>query len=207
LNLEPHGITREKYYLGQSHRVYVVERDPKIPLQIPLREHRNPSNDLGRGPEIESVIGKGRDPRYELFEPFEPFEPHVEPLYAVMITRLPRTEAKRLRDQIRHHGLGVFYNPEWFLRATGQAQIPRFKHTERLKTSSFVSCGTREGFKHELRKTRRIVQGIRPLLMIVQRDGGEVLVEGLEPALRPRPSSRDQSLTDTVLGLFGQFEV
>ena len=187
--------------------MYVVERDPKIPLQIPLREHRNPSNDLGRGPEIESVIGKGRDPRYEPFEPFEPFEPHVEPLYAVMITRLPRTEAKRLRDQIRHHGLGVFYSPEWFLVETIQARKPRFMRTERLKTSSFVSCGTREGFKHELRKTRRIPQGRRPRLMIVQRDGGEVLVEGLEPALRPRPSSRDQSLTDTVLGLFGQFEV
>lgn len=75
--------------------------------------------------------------------------------------------------------------------------------------ASFVSLGDREGFNKALRNSALKSPKHRPLLMIVQRDGGEIRVERLQRGYYMDRLCRwiERSFVDTVVYLFEQFEV
>ncbi|KAK7698950.1 hypothetical protein SLS64_012005 [Diaporthe eres] len=147
--------------------------DTKVRLQIQQGQNSpNNSNSRETRP-IPSIKGMDRG------RSDGPYDPHEEPLYTVLHTGLSRTEAKDLRAQIRTRGLNVFSEPHWEPMKHQKGSGWRHKQHVGGKWGTFTTIrrGNRRGFNGVLcadghRKAKR-------LSMIVQQDGGEVLVEGI----------------------------
>ncbi|KAG6356187.1 hypothetical protein INS49_015574 [Diaporthe citri] len=116
----------------------------------------------------------------------------------------PRTEAKDLRAQIRTRGLDVFSEPQWepIMQSTGSGWQFRHHVGRGMETFTTIRRGNRKGFNEVLRQDG--YRKAKRLTMIVQQDGGEVLVEGII-CENERKCSRTP--TSTLLEIFEGFEV
>lgn len=226
MNLKGEPDYERACFLQENVWMYMAENGS--PPQIPDRDLRDPNNETAeeiQGGRIPSFMERGQhtgdeasehhtEPECEGQDPSgEPYELHIEPAYAILKTHLERSAAKRLREAIRHDGLNIFSHTSWALHQndSNKQTEPKFGRTDRGTSMhfSFVSLGNREGFNAALRKVGKLPLKRRPLLMIVQRDGGELRVEGLKHGRLKDSSGRYQiaSFVNTLLDLFKQFEV
>lgn len=98
--------------------------------------------------------------------------------------------------------MDVFSEPPWefILGPRGRESRWQFKHRATYESESMTTIrrGNREGINRFLRLESH--RRLKRVLMIVQRDGGEVLVEGIV-------CKKNRSPNSTLLKLFERFEV
>lgn len=136
-----------------------------------------------------------------------PDEPHEEAFYAILTTTLSRGMAEDLCQQIRNDGLGAFSDQHWEFVRRRNAYGWGFRNLSLQNDSHIVAtvshgtrCRVHERFKIDERTARERTGADRRHTMIVQKDGGEVLVEGLM-------LFQGRWLYSTVLEVFQGFEV
>lgn len=195
----------EQDLLGYTQSVSIAERNPRKPPRIQLPKLGIPSDDLEGIRPIPSVVDMEQDP-YD-----GPWDPHDEPVYMMLITRDDRNEAKRLRDQLRHHGFPILRG-EWFLEKQGAIPIGllgrlTFDHRTSRRTPFDVAWANREAVDDTMEEERKRHRIQRRRVLLVQRDGGEVRVDGLKRKHKPTGGPSDLTFTTTLLDLFKDFEV
>lgn len=202
------SLDREKDLWGYSPSVSEFKRYPQKPPRIRLPKLGIPNDDLRGIRPIPSVIDMEQDP-YD-----GPWEPHDEPVYMMLFTHLSRKRARRLRDQIRHHGFWAFHG-DWFLRKQRAIHIGplgglTFRHRTSQDITLSVAWGNREVVDELMEKERlRSVptDGDRRRVLLVQRDGGAVRIDGLKCKCNATGGPSDLTFTTTLLDLFKDFEV
>lgn len=141
-----------------------------------------------------------------------PYEPCEERFYTLLVTRLIRTEAKQLRKQIRYSGWDAIYTSPWifFEEEPNKGRIGwqfRRNDNSQLDTLTYICGGNQEGIRQQMRQEGKTPWDTRRIMMIVQRDGGEVRVDGLvAKAPKGKPTTVGKPTT-AALNLFDQFEV
>ena len=141
-----------------------------------------------------------------------PYEPCEERFYTLLVTRLSRTEAKQLRKQIRYSGWDAIYTFPWqfFEEVPNKGiigwQFRRNDNTQ-LDTLTYICGGNQEGIRRQMVQEGKSPWDTRRIMMIVQRDGGEVRVDGLvAKAPKGKPATVGKPNT-AALDVFAQFEV
>lgn len=141
-----------------------------------------------------------------------PYEPCEERFYTLLVTRLSRTEAKQLRKQIRYSGWDAIYTFPWQFfeevpnKGTIGWQFRRNDNTQ-LDTLTYICGGNHEGIRRQMVQEGKSPWDTRRIMMIVQRDGGEVRVDGLvAKAPKGKPNTVGKPTT-AALDVFAQFEV
>lgn len=133
-----------------------------------------------------------------------PYETCEERLYTIMATKLSRTEAKELRKKVRDSGWDPFDGPPWEPIAWPHGptigwQFRRIDMVPR-KCLTTICGGTRIGVRNLLLKEGRAAPHERRFVTIVQRDGGEIHVNGLLGKF-------NRSNTAAAVEVFDKFEV
>lgn len=134
-----------------------------------------------------------------------PYDPCQERFYTLMVTRLSRTEAKKLRKQVRYSGWDAMYTFPWKPLEEGRArgimgwQFRRIDNIQ-LDSLTFIGGGNWEGIHQTMIREGYSTWERRRIMMIVQRDGGEVRIDGLV-------AKKPKSPTSAALEVFDQFEV
>lgn len=141
-----------------------------------------------------------------------PYEPCEERFYPLLVTRLNRTEAKKLRKQVRYSGWDAIYTFPWifFEEVPNKGTIGwQFRRNDnpQLDTLTYICGGNQEGIRRQMVEEGKVPWDRRRIMMIVQRDGGEVRVDGLvAKAPKGKPTTVGNPNT-AALDLFDQFEV
>ncbi|KAI7779259.1 hypothetical protein LA080_001022 [Diaporthe eres] len=195
---ELEGGQKDCILLSDNPSMDLLFLDAKVRLQIQQGQNSpNNSNSRETRP-IPSIKGMDRG------RSDGPYDPHEEPLYTVLHTGLSRTEAKDLRTQIRTRGLNVFSEPDWEPMMQQKGSGWRHKHHVGRKWESLTTIrrGNRRGFNRVLcadghRKAKR-------LSIIVQQDGGEVLVEGI---ICQKSGKKSRTPTSFLMEIFDGFNV
>lgn len=133
-----------------------------------------------------------------------PYDPCEERLYTLMTTKLNRTEAKKLRKKVRDSGWDPFDGPPWepIVRPQNRTTGWQFRRADINQRNCLTSIcsGNRLGIHSLLLLEGRSPWRTRRFLTIVQRDGGEVHINGL--LAKPK-----RSTTAAALEVFDKFEV
>lgn len=176
----------------------VVEYEAKLTAQIEKSKTLLTSCNPGEMfpiPSIMDVIPDKMDGPYETCE---------ERIYTLLTTKLGRTEAKKLREKVRHSGWDPFDGLPWKPIKRSRV-IPlgwQFRRTDidHFHSLTIICGGNRTGILDVMRREGRRARGERRFMTIVQRDGGEVHVNGLL-------AKSTRTTTSTALDIFDKFEV
>lgn len=195
-------LDREQDLWGYNRSVSEPERDQEKPPRITPTKLEIPNDDLQGIRPIPSIIGMEQDP-YD-----RPWDPN-EPVYTMLFTRKDRNEARRLRDQIRHHGFWGF-GREWRVRKQRAAMIGSlggltFRHRTSKKITLSVAWGNREAVDGAMVAERARPGGVKRVLLL-ERDGGEVRIDSLQRKYN-NMNGKSYTFTITLLEIFKDFEV
>lgn len=176
----------------------LISYDTKMKIRIQQGQNSPNKSKSGETHPIQSIMATGPDPSDA--DPRDgPYDPHQEQLFAAMITKLSRNEAKDLRERFREIGLDHFFTPFWRREKRRGWKFTPFGGQSSKSSSFFANCN-RRGFHTHLTQEGAEPRDKRRVSMIVQCDGGEVRVEGLVCKYR-------RQTFGAVLGVFDQFQV
>lgn len=176
----------------------LFDLDARVRIQIQRGQNSPNNSNPGETHPIPSIIG------IDLGRSNGPYDPHQEPLYTTLHTRLSRTEAKDLRVQIRTRGLDVFSEPQWepIMHKRGAGWQLKSHVGRKGEIFTNIRRSNRRGINAAMRQDD--FRNSKRLSMTVERDGGEVLVEGI---ICGKPPQRILTPTSILLEIFEGFQV